>query len=203
MKIICIGRNYARHIEELKNEKPKQPVIFLKPDTALLKNNSPFFYPGFSKEIHYEVELLIRINKEGKSIEPSFAEKYYNQIGLGIDFTARDLQADLKSKGLPWELAKGFNGSAVISEFVDIKNSQSIQNLNFQLSVNGKVKQLGNTSQMLYPVNELISFVSKFFTLRTGDIIFTGTPEGVGPIIIGDRLEGFLEGQKMFDFEIK
>ena len=202
MKIICIGRNYVEHIAELGNEKPDQPVIFMKPDTALLKNNEPFYHPTFSEDIHHEVELIVKINKEGKSIAREFAHKYYDEIGLGIDFTARDLQSKLKSKGLPWELAKGFNHSAVISEFVS-KSSLDLTNLSFSLKKNGSLVQQGNTQQMIYSIDEIISFVSGFFTLKTGDILFTGTPSGVSKISIGDRLEGFIHDQKFFECEVK
>ncbi|MBV6645890.1 MAG: fumarylacetoacetate hydrolase family protein [Cyclobacteriaceae bacterium] len=202
MKIICIGRNYAEHIEELGNEKPENPVIFLKPDTALLRKNEAFYYPGFSEEVHHEVELLVKIKREGKSIDPKFASKYYDEIGLGIDFTARDLQTQAKTKGLPWDLAKGFNGSAPISNFVS-KDQFDLANLSFSLKVNSEVRQQGNTSLMLYNIDVIIAYVSKFLTLKTGDIIFTGTPKGVGPVNIGDRLEGYIEDMKMFDFEVK
>ncbi|XOV94228.1 MAG: fumarylacetoacetate hydrolase family protein [Bacteroidota bacterium] len=202
MKIICIGRNYVEHITELGNERPESPVIFLKPDTALLKDNEPFYHPDHSQEVHHEVEVLVRIKKEGKSIDPKFASGYYDEIGLGIDFTARDTQAYLKSKGLPWELAKGFNGSAPISNFI-AKEGFDMKNLNFKLIKNGEVVQEGNTSLMLWPIDEIIAFVSKYFTLKTGDIIFSGTPKGVSQVKIGDRLEGYIEDQKMFDFEVK
>ena len=202
MKIICIGRNYADHITELGNERPETPVIFMKPDTAILRNNDAFYYPDFSKDIHYECELLIRINKEGKSVEPRFAHKYYDQIGLGIDFTARDLQAKAKEKGLPWEMAKGFNGSAPTSPFIS-KEGFDLTNTHFQLELNGQVVQDANTSLMLWPVDELIAYVSKYFTLKKGDILFTGTPKGVGPVKIGDRLVGKLAGRQMFDFEVR
>lgn len=202
MKIICIGRNYADHISELGNERPDSPVIFLKPDTSLLKNNDPFYHPRFTSEIHHEVELLVKINKEGKSIEKGFAHKYYSKIGLGIDFTARDLQSRLKEKGLPWDLAKGFNGSAPVSVFLNKKNFD-LSNISFSLKKNGELVQEGNTSLMLYSIDEIISYVSGFITLKTGDIIFTGTPKGVGKVNIGDRLEGFIENQKMLDFEVK
>jgi len=202
MKIICIGRNYADHITELGNERPETPVIFMKPDTAILRNNDAFYYPDFSKDIHYECELLIRINKEGKSVEPRFAHKYYDQIGLGIDFTARDLQAKAKEKGLPWEMAKGFNGSAPTSPFIS-KEGFDLTNTQFQLELNGQVVQDANTSLMLWPVDELIAYVSKYFTLKKGDILFTGTPKGVGPVKIGDRLVGRLAGKQMFDFEVR
>ena len=202
MKVICLGRNYVDHIKELNNEKPDRPVIFLKPDTAILRNNAPFYYPSFTEEIHHEVELLVKIKKEGKAVEKEFAHKYYDQIGLGIDLTARDLQSVFKDKGLPWDLAKGFNGSAPISEFLD-KQSFDLSNLHFKLLKNGDVVQEGNSSLMLYSIDEIISYVSKFITLKTGDIIFTGTPKGVGPIKIGDRLTGFIENEEMFSFEIK
>ncbi len=202
MKIICIGRNYVDHIKELNNEKPDSPVIFMKPDTAILRENAPFYYPSFTKEIHYEVELLVKIKKEGKSIEKEFANKYYDEIGLGVDLTARDLQSKYKEKGLPWDLAKGFNGSAPVSEFID-KTKFDLSNLNFKLQKNGENVQEGNSSLMLYSIDEIISYISKFVTLKTGDIIFTGTPKGVGPIKIGDRLTGFIENEEMFSFEIK
>ncbi|MEM6734841.1 MAG: fumarylacetoacetate hydrolase family protein [Bacteroidota bacterium] len=202
MKIICIGRNYVAHIEELGNERPEHPIIFMKPDTSLLKNNKPFYYPDFSSDIHHEVELLVKIKKEGKSINEEFAEVYYEEIGLGIDFTARDWQSRVKEKGHPWEIAKAFNGSAPISKFIS-KEDHDLMNVNFRLEKNGQEVQRGNTSLMLWPVNEIISYVSQFILLKKGDIIFTGTPSGVGPIAIGDRLVGFLENEKMFDFEIK
>ena len=202
MKVICIGRNYVDHIKELNNEKPDRPVIFMKPDTSILRDNAPFYYPSFTEEIHHEVELLVKIKKEGKAVEKEFAHKYYDQIGLGIDLTARDLQSVFKDKGLPWDLAKGFNGSAPISEFLD-KESFDLSNLHFKLLKNGDVVQEGNSSLMLSSIDEIISYVSKFITLKTGDIIFTGTPKGVGPIKIGDRLTGFIENEEMFSFEIK
>jgi acylpyruvate hydrolase len=202
MKFICIGRNYAEHIAELGNERPSDPVIFMKPDTAMLRENKPFYFPDFSKDVHYEVELLVKIKKEGKSIAPAFAHKYYDEIGLGIDFTARDVQSTLKDKGLPWERAKAFNDSAVISEFVS-KEGFDMANINFDLKLNGAEVQNGNTSLMLWPIDELIAYVSKFFTLKTGDILFTGTPKGVGPVKIGDTLTGHLEGKEMFQFEVK
>ncbi|NVK86410.1 MAG: fumarylacetoacetate hydrolase family protein [Cytophagia bacterium] len=202
MKIIAIGRNYAAHIAELNNEKPSQPVVFMKPDTALLRNNAPFYYPEFSKDIHFEVEVLIKINREGKYIDQKFAHKYYEEIGIGIDFTARDLQSKCKEKGLPWEIAKAFNGSAPISEFV-AKEGHDLSNLNFSLKQNGELKQQGNTSLMLFPFDEIVAYVSKFFTLKKGDIVFTGTPAGVGPIAIGDKLEAFIEEEKLLEVEIK
>lgn len=203
MKIICIGRNYVAHAKELGNEVPTEPVIFLKPDTALLKNNDPFYYPGFSKDIHHEVELVLRISREGKNIEPQFAHKYYDQIGLGIDFTARDLQSKAKSKGLPWDLAKGFNGSAPVSKFIKAEEIENKENINFKLLVNGEERQNGNTQNMLFNFGDILAYISKFILLKTGDLIFTGTPEGVSAVNIGDRLEGFIEDQKMLDFEVK
>lgn len=203
MKIIAIGRNYADHIAELKNEKPSEPVIFTKPDTAILKDNAPFYYPEFTKDVHHEVEILLRICKQGQYIRPEFAHKYYDKIGLGIDFTARDLQQKAKEKGLPWAVAKGFNGSAPISNFVEKTDFEDLHNLNFSLAVNGEVRQQGNTAAMLWQFDELIAYISQFFTLKIGDIIFTGTPKGVAPVEVGDRLEGYIEKQKMFDFEVK
>lgn len=202
MKIICIGRNYAEHISELGNERPENPVIFMKPDTAILKGNEPFYHPDFSNDIHHEVELLVKIKKEGKSIPQEFAHNYYDEIGLGIDFTARDIQAKAKEKGLPWETAKAFNGSAVISEFVS-KSPFDLKNVTFHLDKNGQKVQEGNTSMMLWPIDELIAYVSHFFTLKTGDILYTGTPKGVGAVKPGDRLTGYLDGRKFFDFEVK
>ncbi|NMM48107.1 fumarylacetoacetate hydrolase family protein [Marinigracilibium pacificum] len=203
MKILAIGRNYVDHIKELNNEIPDKPVIFTKPDTAILKNNDPFYYPDYSNDIHHEIEVIIRISKQGKSIQPKFAHKYYDAIGLGIDFTARDLQTEAKEKGLPWALAKGFNGSAPISDFIPVSEFEDLQNLDFELQVNGETRQKGNTSLMMYKIDELIAYISRFITLSTGDIIFTGTPKGVGPVKPGDRLTGILEGRKMLDFDIK
>ncbi|WP_447637785.1 fumarylacetoacetate hydrolase family protein [Flavobacterium microcysteis] len=203
MKIICVGRNYAKHIEELQNERPAEPVIFLKPDTAILPKNFPFFLPEFSNDIHHEVEILVKINRVGKHIEPKFAHKYYEEIGLGIDFTARDVQADLKEKGLPWEKAKAFDGSAVIGEFLPKSQFNSMENLTFELTNNGKSVQIGNTNQMLWKIDELISYVSQYFTLKIGDIIFTGTPEGVAKVNPDDILEGYLDGHKLFRIQVK
>ncbi|MDG1105948.1 MAG: fumarylacetoacetate hydrolase family protein [Cyclobacteriaceae bacterium] len=202
MKLICIGRNYVKHIEELGNEKPESPIIFLKPDSALIKNNDPFYYPDFSTDIHYEVEILVKIKKVGKSIPANFAHKYYDEIGLGIDLTARDLQSKAKAKGLPWDLAKGFNGSAPVSNFIN-KQPFNVQDLNFSLKLNSITVQSSNTSLMLWSIDEMIAYVSRYMTLKKGDILFTGTPEGVGPIKIGDQLEGFIESQNMFHFEIR
>ncbi|MEO9964521.1 MAG: fumarylacetoacetate hydrolase family protein [Reichenbachiella sp.] len=202
MKILAIGRNYAKHIEELNNERPDEPVVFGKPETAILKNNAPFYYPDFSNDIHHEVEILIKICKVGKNIDQKFAHKYYDEIGIGIDFTARDLQSKAKAKGLPWDLAKGFNGSAPISDFIP-KSDFDLSNLNFSLKKDGQEVQLGNTSFMLFNFDYLVSYVSRFFMLKKGDIIFSGTPEGVGPVKIGNRLEAFIEDKKMMDFEVK
>lgn len=203
MKIICIGRNYVNHIAELNNERPAEPVIFMKPDTALVQKQFPFVIPEFSGDVHYEVELVVKINKVGKYIEPKFAHKYYDEISLGIDFTARDLQDALKAKGLPWEKAKAFDGSAVLGEFLLKTDYSSIDDINFELHKNGVTVQKGNTRQMLWKVDELIAEVSKYFTLRTGDVIFTGTPEGVGPVAPSDVLEGFLEDKKLFKIQVK
>ena len=203
MKIICIGRNYANHIAELKNERPVEPVIFMKPDSAVLLKQHPFVIPEFSEEIHHEIEIIVKINKVGKYIEPKFAHKYYDEISVGIDFTARDLQAKLKEKGLPWEKAKAFDGSAVIGDFSPKTDFISMENLSFELTNNAKTVQKGNTSHMLWKIDELISYVSQFFTLKIGDIIFTGTPEGVAAVKPNDVLEGFLEDKKLFRIQVK
>lgn len=203
MKIICVGRNYAEHIAELNNEQPENPVIFLKPETALLKPGEDFYYPNFTSDLHHEIEVVVKINKMGKFIEEKFAHKYYEEIGLGIDFTARDLQSKLKAKGLPWELAKGFNDSAPVSTFVSKSKFADLQNIKFGLSVNGESRQEGNTSMMLYEIDYLISFVSQYFTLKTGDLIFTGTPKGVGKVLKGDVLEGTLEGETLLKLNIR
>jgi len=203
MKIICIGRNYAAHIEELKNEKPGQPVVFLKPDTALLKGGAPFYYPDFSTNIHHEIELVLKISKEGKYIQPQFAHRYFEEIGLGIDFTARDLQDQCKAKGLPWEIAKAFNGSAPIGDFKSVAEFSDLKNIDFHLEINGEVKQKGNTSLMLFDFATIISYVSQFFTLKKGDLIYTGTPAGVGPVQTGDQLIGFIGNEKMLHVEVK
>ncbi|RAI91687.1 fumarylacetoacetate hydrolase family protein [Algoriphagus yeomjeoni] len=203
MKIICIGRNYAAHIEELKNETPGNPVVFLKPDTALLKDGAPFFYPDFSKNIHHEAELVLKISKQGKYIQKKFAHRYFNEIGLGIDFTARDLQDQCKAKGLPWEIAKGFNGAAPIGGFKSVDDFEDLKNIDFHLNINGETRQKGNTSLMLFDFGTIIEYVSQFFMLKTGDLIYTGTPAGVGPVKIGDKLEGFIGTEKLLDFEVK
>ncbi len=204
MKIICIGRNYVAHARELNNELPTEPVIFMKPDSALLRNNDPFYIPEWSNDLHHEVELIVKINKLGKNIEAKFASRYYAEVGLGIDFTARDIQNHLKDKGLPWEKAKAFDHSAVIcKEFVPVDSLPDRHAINFNLDINGNTVQNGNSSLMIFPIDELISHISRYFTLKIGDLIYTGTPAGVGPVKIGDRLVGHLEGQKMFDFLIK
>ncbi|UPQ79561.1 fumarylacetoacetate hydrolase family protein [Flavobacterium azooxidireducens] len=203
MKIICIGRNYTKHIEELHNERPDEPVVFLKPDSAVLLKQHPFVIPEFSDDIHHEVEILVRINKVGKYIDAKFAPNYYDEIGLGIDFTARDLQAKLKEKGLPWEKAKAFDGSAVIGSFLSKKDFSSTENINFELKSNGNTVQKGNTSHMLWKIDELIAYVSQYFTLKIGDIIFTGTPEGVAKVNPNDILEGFIENKKLFRIQVK
>ncbi|HDJ33734.1 MAG TPA: FAA hydrolase family protein [Bacteroidetes bacterium] len=202
MKIICIGRNYADHARELNHPLPEKPIFFLKPDSAILIHNKPFYLPDFMGSIHYEAELVVRINRLGKNIAPKFAPRYYDAVTLGIDFTARDLQNECREKGLPWEIAKAFDGSAALGPFRDIP-SRGLQNILFRLDVNGRTVQEGNTAHMIFPVNELIAYVSKFMTLRTGDLFFTGTPAGVGPVNRNDRLEAYLEGEKLLDFFIR
>lgn len=203
MKIICIGRNYAKHIEELQNERPLDPVIFMKPDSAVLLKQHPFVIPEFSTDIHHEIELIVKINKVGKYIDTKFAHKYYDEISVGIDFTARDLQNQLKAKGLPWEKAKSFDGSAVIGDFLSKNQFNSLENITFELKNNSRTVQKGNTNCMLWKIDELISYISQYFTLKIGDIIFTGTPEGVAVVKSEDVLEGFLEGKKLFSIQIK
>jgi 2-keto-4-pentenoate hydratase/2-oxohepta-3-ene-1,7-dioic acid hydratase in catechol pathway len=203
MKIICIGRNYSDHAKELKNELPTEPLFFLKPDTAIVIRNRPFFYPEFSKEVHYEIELVYRICKVGKYIQEKFAHTYYNEIALGIDFTARDLQREAQAKGTPWEKAKGFDRSAPISSFFPIKEFNDIKNLNFSLKKNGEIMQQGNSADMIFSIDRIIEHVSQFITLKMGDIIFTGTPAGVGPVKIGDKLEGFIEDKKVLSCNIR
>jgi 2-keto-4-pentenoate hydratase/2-oxohepta-3-ene-1,7-dioic acid hydratase in catechol pathway len=203
VKIVCIGRNYRAHIEELENIRPKQPVLFIKPDTSILQKKQPFFIPHFTDEIHYEVEVMIKINRIGKHIEQEFAPKYYSQVGLGIDFTARTLQNDLKFKGLPWEKAKAFDGSALIGKWFDKNQFEDINAISFSLKKNDTVVQEGNTSQMLWKIDELISYCSKFFTLKIGDVLFTGTPSGVGPVVEGDVLKGFIKSEEAFSVKIK
>ncbi len=203
MKLICIGRNYTEHIKELENERPSDPVVFLKPDTAILLKKQPFFIPDFSNDVHHEVEILVKINRVGKYIDKKFAHKYYKEIGLGIDFTARDLQSQLKTKGLPWEKSKAFDGSAVIGNWLSTEELKNVDNINFTLQKNDVIIQQGNTSHMLWKIDELIEYVSKYFTLKIGDIIFTGTPAGVGPVAVNDKLKGFIGDVEMFSIQVK
>ena len=203
MKLLAIGRNYVEHIEELNNERPEEPVIFLKPDSAIIRKNAPFYFPSFSKEVHHEIELLVKINRVGKNIQEKFAHKYYHEIGLGIDFTARDLQSKAKSKGLPWTIAKGFDGSAPISPFLPKAEFPDLQNINFGLEIDGEIRQKGNTRLMLFSIDYIISYLSIFFTLKEGDIIFTGTPKGVGPVKVGNKLRGFIEDKYILECAIK
>lgn len=203
MKLICIGRNYVGHIAELGNEKPENIVFFLKPDTALLRNDEDFYFPDFSNEVHYECEIVVKIDKLGKSIPVNYAKDYYSEIALGLDMTLRDVQQKAKEKGLPWTLAKGFDYSAPISEFIPLKDIGEIQNIDFSLQKNGETVQRGNTNQMIHTVDEIISYVSRFMTLKKGDLIFTGTPKGVGKINIGDTLKGFISDKQMFCVNIK
>jgi 2-keto-4-pentenoate hydratase/2-oxohepta-3-ene-1,7-dioic acid hydratase in catechol pathway len=201
MKIICIGRNYANHAKEMKSDIPTEPVFFMKPDTALLKE-SDFYLPDFTKEMHHEIELVLKICKAGKHIEEKFANKYYDEVGIGIDFTARDLQAQCKAAGLPWEKAKAFDNSAPIGQFVK-KENLNLKEINFELKINGLTKQLGNSNDLIFSFDTIISYVSKFVTLKVGDLIYTGTPEGVGPVKIGDKMEGFLNNQLLFSLNVK
>ena len=203
MKIICIGLNYHSHIQELKSQIPDVPVFFMKPETAMIVKNRPFFLPDFSNDIHYEVELLVRINKLGKSIQKKFAHTYYDEIGLGIDFTARDLQQKVRSEGLPWEITKSFDGSAVIGTFLPKTQFTDLKNISFHLQLNDRIVQQGNSSDMIFDIDSIIEYVSQFVTLKIGDIIYTGTPIGVGPVAINDRLQGFIGDQKLFDFRVK
>ncbi len=203
MKIICVGRNYVDHIKELSNDRPTDPVIFIKPDTALIDSSQAFYYPSFSNDVHYELELVYRIGKVGKNIEAKFAHKYIDAIGLGIDFTARDVQTRLKEKGLPWEKAKAFNGSAFVSTMQAIQGFDLVEPIEFELQKNGEIVQQGNSNLMIWNIAELIEDISKYFTLKTGDYIFTGTPAGVGPLTVGDQLSGYLSGNKLFDLSIK
>lgn len=203
MKIICVGRNYAEHIKELDNKKPNEPVLFLKPQTAIINKRQPFFIPSFSNEIHYELELIVKINRLGKFIQRKFSHKYYNEISLGIDFTARDVQLELKNKGLPWEKAKAFDGSCLIGEWKNKKNFGNIDNIDFRLTKNDEIVQNSNTSLMLWKVDELIEHISKFFTLKIGDIIFTGTPAGVGRVEINDKLKGYMNDNELLSVNIK
>lgn len=204
MKIICIGRNYVEHIKELDSERPEEPIVFLKPDTSILLDKNPFFIPDFSNDVHHEVEVVVKINRLGKYIDEKFAHKYYDQIGLGIDFTARDLQQELKQKGLPWEKSKAFDGAAVVSKtFIDKKELGDLNNLNFKLFKNDHLQQDGNTSLMLWKIDELIAYISKYFTLKIGDLIFTGTPAGVSRVQENDELKGILDGRELFSIRVK
>lgn len=203
MKIICIGRNYVKHAKELDSEVPDEPVFFMKPDSALLFGNKPFYIPDFSKDLHHEVELIVKISRIGKNIEARFAHRYYDEIGLGIDFTARDLQRQLIAKGLPWEKSKAFDSSAVLGDFLPKEQLGDLTHLDFSLLINGETVQKGNSRDMIFPIDIIIEHVSKYVTLKMGDLIYTGTPAGVGPVKINDRLEGFIGEQKMFDFEVK
>lgn len=204
MKIICIGRNYSEHAKELKNEIPDKPVVFLKPQTALLKDNKPFYYPEWTKDLHYETEVVLKVCKQGKYIDEKFAHKYFEEVTVGIDFTARDLQSQQKAKGLPWEIAKAFDNSAVIGSFKKLSDVQPADaGIAFSLQLNGTTVQQGNTADMMFSFSQIIAYASQFFTLQTGDLIFTGTPAGVGPVNIGDRLQGFIDTELLFDFEVK
>jgi len=203
MKIFAIGHNYSEHNKELNSAHPTEPVVFMKPDSALLKNNKPFFIPDFTQELHYETELIIKFNRLGKNIDSKFSTRYFAEIGLGVDFTARDLQRKLKAEGKPWEICKAFDNSAVIGSFISISEIEDVQSIQFRLDINGKTVQNGNSADMIFPINELIAYVSRFFTIKIGDILFTGTPVGVGKVAIGDRLEGYISDKKMFDFYIK
>lgn len=203
MKIFAIGQNYIEHNKELNSKNPEEPVVFMKPDTAILRNNKPFFIPDFSEDLHYETELIVKINRLGKNIAPEFAHRYYAEIGLGVDFTARDLQRKLKNNGHPWEISKAFDNSAVIGSFLPVETLGDVQEIKFRLDLNGQTVQEGFSGDMIFPIKKLIAHVSKFFTLKIGDILFTGTPAGVGKVQVGDRLEGYIFDQKMFDFKIK
>lgn len=203
MKIICIGKNYADHAKELNSAVPAEPVFFLKPDTALLQKGQPFYYPDFTRNLHHEVEIVLKIGKMGKHIDPKFALSYISEIGLGIDFTARDLQEKAKEKGLPWEIAKAFDNAAVLSaEMLTLQEAGDLSAIDFHLDLNGKTVQKGHSSEMVFDVPTLIAYISKFITLKTGDLIYTGTPAGVGAVQIGDVLEGYLKGKKMFELKI-
>tara|TARA_B100000941_G_scaffold148853_1_gene105549 strand:+ start:707 stop:1318 length:612 start_codon:yes stop_codon:yes gene_type:complete len=203
MKIICVGQNYLNHIKELNSKRNKSPILFLKPDSSIIQKNQPFFIPEFSKEIHYEAEIILKFDKLGKHIDRKFSNKYYNQISLGIDFTARDLQEKLKKSGQPWEKAKSFDNSAVVGDWIDVNNFQDINNINFCLKLNNEIVQSSNSSNMIWKIDDLVTEVSNYFTLKIGDILFTGTPEGVGKVSIGDVLDGFLEEKKVFSIKIK
>lgn len=203
MKIICIGRNYSEHAKELNNEVPDEPVIFMKPKSALLMPDKPLYYPEFTDDLHYECEVVVKINKNGKFIQEKFANKYYNEITVGIDFTARDLQEKQKKKGLPWEIAKAFDGSAAIGTFMTITPDMDLNNLDFELKINDTTVQKGNTKNMLFNINQIIAYVSKYFTLNIGDLIYTGTPAGVGPLSVYDNMKGYLLGQHVLTVDIR
>ncbi len=203
MKIFAIGQNYVEHNKELNSKNPTEPVVFMKPDTALLRNNKPFYVPDFSQELHYETELIVKINRIGKNIAPRFASRYYSEIGLGVDFTARDLQRKLKAEGKPWEISKAFDNSAVIGNFLPVETLGNVQDIRFRLDLNETTVQNGHSAEMIFPIDELIAYVSRFFTLKIGDILFTGTPAGVGTVKPGDKMQGYIFDQKMFDFNIK
>ncbi|MCW3126136.1 MAG: ycgM [Bacteroidetes bacterium] len=203
MKCICVGRNYGAHAKELNNAIPEEPMLFLKPQTALLKDNKPFYIPEWTKDLHYELEVVLKVCKQGKYIEEKFAHKYYDEITVGIDFTARDLQSQQKAKGMPWEIAKAFDNSAVVGTMKKLPDLGKTSGFDFHMLLNGKEVQHGNTNDMIFPIAKVISYASQFFTLQSGDLMYTGTPAGVGAVAIGDRLEGFLEGEKLFDFEVK
>ncbi|MBP6259902.1 MAG: fumarylacetoacetate hydrolase family protein [Paludibacter sp.] len=203
MKILAIGQNYIEHNKELNSKHPSEPVVFMKPDTALLRNNKPFFIPDFTEELHYETELIVKINRLGKNIAPKYAHRYYSEIGLGVDFTARDVQRRLKNEGKPWEISKAFDNSAVIGDFIPVEKVGNVQDIRFSLQLNGATVQQGHSADMIFPIDELIAYVSCFFTLKIGDILFTGTPAGVGKVAVDDRLEGFIFDTKMFDFKVK
>lgn len=203
MKIVCIGRNYAEHAKELNNPVPTEPLFFIKPDSAILRNNDDFYLPDFSDDVHYEVEIYVKLHKKGKNIQEKFAPKYYDEIGIAIDITARDIQAKCKEKGLPWEKAKGFDGSAPMSKTLPLSDFEDVNAINFELHINGKVVQKGFTGDMIFNVNQIISEASKYFMFKIGDVVFTGTPAGVGKLNAGDHLEAYIEGKKMMDFRIK
>jgi len=203
MKIFAIGQNYVEHNKELNSKHPTEPVVFMKPDTAQLKNNKPFYIPDFSQELHYETELIIKINRLGKNIAPKFAHRYYSEIGLGVDFTARDLQRKLKDQGKPWEISKAFDNSAVIGNFLPVEKLGNVQDIRFRLDLNGQTVQNGHAADMIFPIDELIAYISRFFTLKIGDILFTGTPAGVGTVKPEDKLQGFIFDEKLFDFDVK
>ncbi len=203
MKILCVGLNYAPHAQEMAMKKPAEPLIFLKPDSSILRVNNPFFIPDFAEEFHYETEIVVRICRVGRSIEQRYAHRYYDSIGIGIDFTARDLQRKLMANGQPWEIAKSFDQSAAISEFLPKSEFEDVQNIDFHLEINGEVRQRGNTRDMLFTIDEIVSYVSRFFTLKMGDLIYTGTPSGVGKVAINDRLQAFIGEKKMMDFLCK